>query len=176
MKVYTRTKGAIRLLLLRRLQPCSDVVPLMSDSLERRLRLGERIDRLGIARLGNRWTRTWRELAVLPLVVDESEQLCDIIYAHLMFHAGLLLLTDRRLVYIWFRMFRPGWDYETIALDTITRIELNDQRKFGEMKIFFPDRFWTGEPRRYFHRMKHDEMQRFRSELAAQLECIHPNG
>ena len=43
MKVYTRTKRTLRLFLLRRLQPCSDVVPLMSDSLERRLRIGERI-------------------------------------------------------------------------------------------------------------------------------------
>ena len=43
MRIYTNTKRAMRLWLLRRQRPCDAMVPLMSESLERSLNARERL-------------------------------------------------------------------------------------------------------------------------------------
>jgi len=44
LKIYTKTKRAVRRWLLGTLQPCQEIVPLMSESLERRLGVLEHLE------------------------------------------------------------------------------------------------------------------------------------
>ena len=44
MKIYTTTRRAVRQWLLRKLQPCSQLVPLMSESMDRRLSVWEYLE------------------------------------------------------------------------------------------------------------------------------------
>ena len=73
MKIYTNTRKAARRWLLRTLQPCQAMAPLMSESLERRLGLVEQI-KLRLHLLVCAWcARYLKQIKLLRQVVRQPK-------------------------------------------------------------------------------------------------------
>jgi hypothetical protein len=87
LKIYTTTRKAARRWLLRTLQPCQAMVPVMSESLERRLGLVERT-KLRLHLLVCAWCERYlKQIRLLKQAVSQHEFSADD-------NAGFLKLTD----------------------------------------------------------------------------------
>jgi hypothetical protein len=76
LKIYTITRKAARRWLLRTLQPCQVMVPVMSESLERRLGLVERT-KLSLHLLVCAWcARYLKQIKLLRQAVSQREFTC----------------------------------------------------------------------------------------------------
>jgi hypothetical protein len=98
--------------------------------------IADSVDRLSLSRLGEERWLYHAEVARLPSLFAEMEQLIDLCPASRLATVGVLALTDRRLVFAGHERFLRRTKVVEIPLDEIDRIESKLTGKRGRLRIF----------------------------------------
>lgn len=106
---------------------------------------GAELDRLAARLLGERQFAVFRELAVLPRELSEDEEVLDLAYAHLFFGGGLLVLTDRQILFVNHRILLPGVTIKSFPLGTVRAHSVVMKRDFGRLRLWFNREGWNAD-------------------------------
>lgn len=98
--------------------------------------IADSVDRLSLSRLGeDRWVYH-AEVARLPSLFAETEQLIDLCRAFRLATVGVLALTDRRLLFAGHGRFLRRKKVVEIPLDEIDHLESKVTGKRGRLRVF----------------------------------------
>ena len=103
---------------------------------EERVAYGRRIDDLALRRLRNEFGRVYRELAILPNLLAEGEEVIDLTSAQLLLGPGLMVLTSTRILFVRYRITTWTLSVKTLPYETVTRYKLVSGRKYPRIVMY----------------------------------------
>jgi hypothetical protein len=121
-------------------------------------RLCGEIDLLLEDRPDPRWWHSYRELAVLPTLLDEGEELFDLSGARFGWVAGLVALTSTRLLFLGYRLLIPTLKVKSFPLANLADHKVRRQGKRYARLVLKVDRAATPAE---LHGMQPGDAERF---------------